>query len=506
MLSLQLSSAVEPAAGQPPRPSRPPPNQAASVGASGPETDDSSGDGERTTPSPGGGPGGESFVSFFLHHWPHGQWYPKPQQKSSFLYLWVPRGDGGLWTSQTWVTLTLLSRQWAAVGGSRGRSIALLTHTLCRNAGKCVTHADPASDRQRDARAGSLRSPSLPHRGYVGGFVGVTSTVLGGLASASQPVSLAPPYHQTRLCDSVRPATSQVSRRPLHRSEDSGCPHLASKGLERRLSPSTLKVYVAAIAAYHDPVEGKSVGKHDWVVRFLRGARRLNLPRPPSIPSWDLSLVLRALQQGPFEPLQTVEPKFLSMKTLLLLALASIKRVGDLHAFSVDDSCLQFGPADSQIILRPRPGYVPKVPTTPFRDQVVSLQALPPEEADPALALLCPVRALRHYVDRTQSFRTSDQLFVCHRGRQKGNVVSKQRMAHWIVDAITLAYQAQGVPCPFRLRAHSTRSVASFWALARGASLTDICRAAGWATPNTFARFYSFRVEPVSSCVLTSNG
>ncbi len=278
------------------------------------------------------------------------------------------------------------------------------------------------------------------------------------------------------------------------------------QGLERRLSPSTLKVYVAAIAANHDPVEGKSVGKYDWVVRFLRGARRLNPPRPPSIPSWDLSLVLRALQQGPFEPLQTVEPKFLSMKTLLLLALASIKRVGDLHAFSVDDSCLQFGPADSQIILRPRPGYVPKVPTTPFRDQVVSLQALPPEEADPALALLCPVRALRHYVDRTQSFRTSDQLFVCHGGRQKGNAVSRQRMAHWIVDAITLAYQAQGVPCPFRLRAHSTRSVASSWALARGASLTDICRAVGWATPNTFARFYSLRVEPVSSCVLTSNG
>ncbi len=85
------------------------------------------------------------------------------------------------------------------------------------------------------------------------------------------------------------------------------------------------------------------------------------------------------------------------------------------------------------------------------------------------------------------------------------NAVSKQRMAHWIVVSITLAYQAQGVPCPFRLRAHSTRSVGSSWALTRGASLTDICRAVGWATPNTFARFYSLCVEPVSSCVLTSN-
>ncbi len=150
-----------------------------------------------------------------------------------------------------------------------------------------------------------------------------------------------------------------------HREDPRRCPirvvlSFLQQGLERRLSPSTLKVYVAVIAANHDPVEGKSVGKHDWVVRFLRGARRLNPQRPPSIPSWDLSLVLRALQQGPFEPLQTVEPKFLSMKILLLLALASIKRVGDLHAFLVYDSCLQFGPADSQIILRPRPGYVPK--------------------------------------------------------------------------------------------------------------------------------------------------
>ncbi len=42
--------------------------------------------------------------------------------------------------------------------------------------------------------------------------------------------------------------------------------------LERRLSPSTLKVYVAAIAAHHDAVDGRSLGKHDLIVRFLKGA------------------------------------------------------------------------------------------------------------------------------------------------------------------------------------------------------------------------------------------
>ncbi len=161
-----------------------------------------------------------------------------------------------------------------------------------------------------------------------------------------------------------------------------------------------------------------------------------------------------------------------------------------------------FGLVYSHVVLRPRPGYIPKVPTTPFRDQVVNLQAPPLEEADPVLALLCPIRALRIYVDHTRSVRSYEQLFVCHGGQQKGKAVSKQRLAHWIVEAVALEYQSQGEPCPLGVRAHSTRGVASSHALAHSASLADICRAAGWATLNTFARFYNLCVEPVSSRVL----
>ncbi|KAI2662351.1 Beta-glucosidase A [Labeo rohita] len=265
--------------------------------------------------------------------------------------------------------------------------------------------------------------------------------------------------------------------------------------LERRLSPSTLKVYVAAIPAYHDAVDGLSLGKHHLIIRFLRGARRLNPPCLHLIHFWDLSMVLLGLRRVPFEPLASVKLKYLSLKTALLIALNSIKRVGDLHAFSVSETCLEFGPADSHVTLRPRPGYVPKVPTNPFRDQVVNLQALPPEDADPAL--LCPVRALRTYMDHAWSFRCYKQLFVCFGGQQKGNVVSKQRLAHWVVDAITLVYQCQGKPCPLGVRAHSTRSVPCSYALAHSAFLADICRAVGWATPNTIAIFYNLRVEPV---------
>ncbi len=214
----------------------------------------------------------------------------------------------------------------------------------------------------------------------------------------------------------------------------------------------TASGYHPAVSPLPQPLDGPclstgrgaprtSVGKHDLIVRFLKGARRMNPSRPPHVPSWDLSIVLAGLQRGPFEPLDSVELKFLSLKTALLTALTSIKRVRDLQAFSVSEECLVFGPVYSHVVLRLRPGYVPKVPTTPFRDQVVNLQALPSKEADPALALLCPVRALRIYVDRTRSVRSSKQLFVCHGGQQKGKAVSKQRLAHWIVEAVGL-----GVP------------------------------------------------------------
>lgn len=69
-----------------------------------------------------------------------------------------------------------------------------------------------------------------------------------------------------------------------------------STGLDNGSLPSKLKVYVAAIASFHSPVDGQSIRRHALVVRFLRGARRFLMP------PWDLVLVLKALSLPPFEP------------------------------------------------------------------------------------------------------------------------------------------------------------------------------------------------------------
>lgn len=79
-----------------------------------------------------------------------------------------------------------------------------------------------------------------------------------------------------------------------------------------------------------------------------------------------------------FEPLQSTHLHSLSLKTTLLLALASVKQMGDLQALSVSPTCLEFGPSDSKVILKPRLGYVHKVLSTPFRAQVITFSVVPP--------------------------------------------------------------------------------------------------------------------------------
>ncbi len=214
--------------------------------------------------------------------------------------------------------------------------------------------------------------------------------------------------------------------------------------------------------------------------------------------------MLRALKSPPFEPLLSVDLRPLMLKTALLLALASVKQIGDLQALSVSPSCLEFGPNDSKIILKPRHGYIPKVLSTPFRAQVKTLPAHPPLEQDQGLNLLRPVRALRIYIESSAPFRQSEQLFVCFGGCTKGSPVTKQRLSRWIIDAITTAYSSLGKQCPMGVRAHSTRDIALSWAWSRGVSIAEICAAAGWASQSTFARFYNLEVPALQARVLSA--
>nr|XP_055035574.1 uncharacterized protein LOC129423361 [Misgurnus anguillicaudatus] len=265
--------------------------------------------------------------------------------------------------------------------------------------------------------------------------------------------------------------------------------------IDQRKAFSTIKVFLAAISACHIGFDGKTVGQHPLVCRFMKGARRaLPVSRPLS-PSWDLELVLDSLSAAPFEPLDKADLKVLSFKTALLLALASAKRVSEIHALSVHSACMQFMQGDVGVALKPNPAFMPKVINA---IAPLELRAFyPPPFASveqQKLNSLCPVRALRMYVSRTEGFRQSDQLFVSWAKPRSGQPITKQRLSHWIVDAISLAYSSKGLTAPSGLRAHSTRGMSTSWALFKGVTIQDICDAASWSSPHTFARFYKLDV------------
>lgn len=71
---------------------------------------------------------------------------------------------------------------------------------------------------------------------------------------------------------------------------------------------SSVKVYLAAILAYHDIVKGSSLFVRKFSQHFLNGLISV-LPSVPTIlPQWSLSLVLEQLMGAPFEPLGFLLP------------------------------------------------------------------------------------------------------------------------------------------------------------------------------------------------------
>ena len=191
--------------------------------------------------------------------------------------------------------------------------------------------------------------------------------------------------------------------------------------------PATVRVYVAAISSQHARVDNNTVGSHRLVSLFLRRALRLRPPNVPRAPTWDLPLVLDALCSPPFEPLSQAELRWLSVKTAFLLAITSAKRVSELQALFVNSSCLRWNSDGSGVILWPNTAFLPKVLSRSHFNRPIQLAQFDPPsgEGEERSRLLCPVRALRAYVQTTAGIRQSEQLFLCYGGPRRGCALSK---------------------------------------------------------------------------------
>jgi len=89
-------------------------------------------------------------------------------------------------------------------------------------------------------------------------------------------------------------------------------------------------------------------------------------------------------------------------------------------------------------------------------------------------------------------------------------------MSKWRVETISIAYKAVRRSSPMDVHAHSTRSMAASIhahstrnmaaskALNSGVSLQDVCNAAGWSSPHTFARIYDLDLSTPGARLLVS--
>lgn len=262
---------------------------------------------------------------------------------------------------------------------------------------------------------------------------------------------------------------------------------------EKKLKVSTISGYRAAISAVHPGWEGVSVGKHKLLSDMMRS---FGVTRPPVrklCPAWNLPLVLMKLCLPPFEPIEKADIKFLTWKTVFLLAAASARRRSTLHALSTAEGHIVWSGQGVNLI--PAPGFLAKNESANYLSKSIFLPEMSGVSSVEEDRWLCPCRALRVYIDKTRKVRNSEkQLFLTYaQGRIKP--ASRDSISRWIVETIKWAYSNASMREKLQCRAHDVRGLSTSWALAKGVPLEAIMEAANWKSESTFTAFYMREVE-----------
>lgn len=120
---------------------------------------------------------------------------------------------------------------------------------------------------------------------------------------------------------------------------------------------------------------------------------------PNRAPSWDLAKVLEYIRRPPFEPLRNATFRDLTKKVLFLIALATARRVGELQAVS---ETVSFRGSDAFLSFLPEFQAKTEREDNPLpRSFMIKALNEFVENLTEEL-VLCPVRALKIYLDRTK--------------------------------------------------------------------------------------------------------
>ena len=258
---------------------------------------------------------------------------------------------------------------------------------------------------------------------------------------------------------------------------------------EKLLSLSAVKGYCSALNSVFS-LRGMDLAASREISMLMRSFAKSSSPQEIRPPEWDVTLVLRSLTKAPYEPLRQASLREVTLKASFLLALASAKRIGELHGIS---HAVRHSRGWNSMTFSFMPDFVaktqdPSVFDTRFESFTVpSLRDF--TDGDQDEMLLCPVRAVREYLRRTESSRPELSRLLLSTGRKRKEV-SKNTISFWIRETIRKAYVSSGEDIPARIRAHETRSIAPSAAFKRNFAVGQVMRAGVWSRQTTFTSFY----------------
>ena len=242
---------------------------------------------------------------------------------------------------------------------------------------------------------------------------------------------------------------------------------------------SSICSYRSAISAFHEKVEGRNVGEHPEISSLVTGIFNERPPQPRYTFIWDVQTVINYIQENMADN-SCLSDKDLTFKLTMLLALTSASRTLGLHHLDIRymgkvADCVVF--AYGKLHKSWRKGQKPPQVTFAKFEENESV---------------CVVSTLNCYLDRTQSWRTSDkknQLLLSY--VKPHGPVQSCTIARWIREFLGMT----GVDTSI-FKAHSTRAASTSKAKSTGLSEQEILKRGVWNGKTTWQRYYRKDINP----------
>ena len=219
-------------------------------------------------------------------------------------------------------------------------------------------------------------------------------------------------------------------------------------------------------------VNGRPIGEHPLIVRLLKGMFNVRTPVPRDNGTWDVNIVLKLLENR--YPLETLEMKHLTFKTVALVGLISAQRGQALAALTLKDMSVSEDGTRfcvSRLLKTSRPGKS----STPI--------IVPKNTSN---GRLCPHSTLQTYTSRTESVRNSigtDSISISLCSPFKA--VGSSSQSRWLKTVLSLAGIDSSV-----YTGHSFRNASTQKASRLGVPLDTTLSTADWKNPGTFFKYY----------------